>query len=185
MTLVDLGDRLRQWWNLNVQVVLCHAMLWPGMGACHSTNILPHTCKHRSLILMASHTTCLSLQPMRGAALQAAVAGCLPSAAPHAAALDAPAAPAPSAALPATQAPPAGASGGPAPPGAAAARGALAARTLFAWRLPASPHLAVQHEGATAALRPSRLAHGWPAVGKEVNLCHCLVKHAGRFGSYP
>lgn len=55
--------------------------------------------------------------------LQASVAGCTLSAAPHAAALMPPAAP--------------GA-------GSPAAAGAAAARTLYAWHLPASPHLAVR-----------------------------------------
>ncbi len=122
--------------------------------ACFNNDMLAHRCTHHSLTLLASHTACLFSQPTRCVALQAAVAGCTPSAAPHAAALAAPALPAPGAALPAAQAPAAGAAGGPGPPGPAAARGALAARTLFAWRLPASPHLAVQREGTPAALGP-------------------------------
>jgi len=101
--------------------------------ACFNNDMLAHRCTHHSLTLLASHTACLFSQPTRCVALQAAVAGCTPSAAPHAAAL---------------------AAGGPGPPGPAAARGALAARTLFAWRLPASPHLAVQREGTPAALGP-------------------------------
>ena len=100
---------------------------------------------------------------MRQFPLQARVAGCPLSAAPHAAALQLPACPAP---------------GDAAAAGAAAgAAGAAAARTLFAWSLPASPHLAVQREGVHQSLfsPPSFvLIQGLPGKCMLLGGCHQL-----------